>query len=131
MSRCDEDLQTKLEAQARAVIAELLAHKKPANEITLTEIEQAVRRAGQAFQQALTAELVQASAGQVELTVPVCQQCGQPMKAKGQRRRRVVAETGEVQLAREYYYCAACRSGLFPPGPALGIGAECLQPGPG
>lgn len=116
MSRSDDELKARLEAQARAVIAELLAQAKPADEISLTEIEQVVRQAGQAFQQALTAELVEASARQVERAVPVCPECGRPMKTKGKRRRRVVAETGEVQLARDYYYCADCRRGLFPPG---------------
>lgn len=116
MFRSDDELKTRLEAQARAVIAELLAQKKPADEISLTEIEQVVRQAGQAFQQALTAELVQASAQQVERAVPSCPECGRAMKAKGKRRRRVAAETGEVQLVREYYYCADCRRRLFPPG---------------
>ena len=116
MSRSDDELKARLEAQAQAVIAELLAQKKPADEISLTEIEQVVRQAGLAFQQALTAELVQASAQQVERAVPLGPQCARPKKAKGKRRRRVAAETGEVQLSREYYYCADCRRGFFPPG---------------
>jgi tRNA(Ile2) C34 agmatinyltransferase TiaS len=116
MSRTNPELQARLEAKARAVISELLAHQKDPAQRTLTDIEQAVRVAGQALTQALTAELVAESAAQVEVEWPTCQACGRRMKAKGKRPKRLVTETGEVSVEREYYHCAACGTGVFSPG---------------
>jgi len=116
MSRTKAELQAQLEAKARAVIEELLAHQKDPAHRTLTDIEQAVRVAGQALTQAFTAELVAESAAQVEAEWPTCRVCGRRMKAKGKRPKRVVTETGEVSVEREYYSCAECGTGFFPPG---------------
>lgn len=116
MSHPDTQLQARLEASARAVIEELLAEQKDPARRTLTDIEQAVRVAGQKLEQALTVELVAESAAQLELDWPLCPDCGRRMKAKGRRLKRLVTEMGAVSLEREYYYCAGCRTGIFPPG---------------
>ncbi len=47
---------------------------------------------------------------------PACAQCGQEMRSKGKKRRKVLTSQGEVQLNRAYYACEACETGLFPPG---------------
>lgn len=116
MSRRNEELKAKLMAKAEAVIDELLASRKDPREATLADIERAVLVAGQRIEQELTATLVKESAVQVEGAWPRCPECGGRMKAKGKRAKRLVTEKGEVQLEREYYYCAACRTGIFPPG---------------
>ena len=116
MSRRNAELKARLMAKAEAVVDELLATKKAPEEATLADIEQAVLVAGQRLEQELTAELV-AEGGQVlEQAWPVCPQCGRRLRAKGKRQRRVVTERGEVTLEREYYHCATCGTGLFPPG---------------
>jgi hypothetical protein len=46
-----------------------------------------------------------------------CEQCGQPLRYKGQAKRVVEHYLeGESQLERAYYYCPACEAGFFPPG---------------
>lgn len=110
------ELKARLMAQAEALIDELLTHRKPVQDTTLADIEQAVLGIGQRLQQALTVELVNAQGKVVEPTGQTCPQCGGKLKAKGKRTRRVVTETGEVSLTREYYHCAGCGTGLFPPG---------------
>ena len=45
-----------------------------------------------------------------------CPECGQAMSYKGKPKREVEHLEGELELARAYYYCAHCDSGLFPPG---------------
>lgn len=44
-----------------------------------------------------------------------CPECGQAMSYKGKPSREIEHLEGESQLARAYYYCAHCDSGLFPP----------------
>lgn len=115
MSDQQAELKTRLKAEAEAAIEELLAKRKAPAGASLADIEQVVRAASLQFEQALTAELLAESAAELP-TWPTCPQCEQKMKNKGKRRRRVVTETGEVEIERHYYYCAACRQGFFPPG---------------
>ena len=118
------ELQARLEAKAKAAIEELLVQQKDPAQRTLSDIEQTVRVAGQALEQALTAELAAESAAQVEADWPGCPECGGRLKAKGKRPKRLVTETGEVEVEREYYHCAACGVGIFPPGRALEVGRQ-------
>ena len=45
-----------------------------------------------------------------------CPGCGEAMSYKGKPNRAIEHLEGESQIARAYYYCAYCDSGLFPPG---------------
>ena len=116
MPRPKANLKARLMAQAEAAIEELLAQKKPPETATLAEIEGVVLKARQQIEQGLTRELLAESGQALLATWPVCPRCGQRLKAKGKRKRRVVTVTGEVTVKREYYHCRACRHGFFPPG---------------
>ena len=46
-----------------------------------------------------------------------CERCGQGMEYKGEAVREIEHYLeGETELKRAYYYCPACKAGLFPPG---------------
>jgi hypothetical protein len=47
---------------------------------------------------------------------PDCRTCGRRMRYGGRQRKRVESQVGTIEMEREYYVCAACRCGLFPPG---------------
>lgn len=48
---------------------------------------------------------------------PGCEKCGQKMRFKGYRRKRVVGLEGESTLERAYYVCPKCAGEtVFPPG---------------
>lgn len=115
MSDIKAEFKARLMAHAEAAIDTLLATRKAPAQASLADIEQVVRRAGQQIEQALTAELVAESAAQPP-PWPACPQCGGKMKHKGKRRRRVVCQTGDIEVERSYYHCAACGQGIFPPG---------------
>lgn len=114
MSDSKAELKARLMAQAEAAIEAMLAQRVAPAKASLTDIERATRAAGNQFEQAVLAELVAASGSELP-EWPVCPDCGRKMKYKGQRSRRVVTETGEVELERAYYHCAACKRGVFPP----------------
>jgi uncharacterized protein with PIN domain len=116
MPYTDPDLKTQMLAQAEAAIATLLANRKPAAEADLRDIEQLVLKAGQQFTQGLTAALVAESGQALEAEWPHCPECGHRLRAKGHQARQIVTEVGEVTLERAYYHCAACKTGVFPPG---------------
>lgn len=115
MPAANTELKARLKVEAEAAIEQLLASRKTPAEASLADIEQVVRAASQQFEQALTAELLAESAAALPAW-PTCPQCSQKLKNKGKRRRRVVTETGEVEIERHYYHCAGCGQGFFPPG---------------
>ena len=118
MGLTNDELKARMLGEAEEAIDKLLAHKKPAEQITLMEIEQLVLRAGQEVREGLTAALVKESAkqGGQEAPGPACPECGREMHYKGLKAKRVISETGEVEVKRAHYYCAGCRVGFFPPG---------------
>ncbi len=116
MGVTDEELKARMMAEAEAAIDKLLGQRQPAEEITLREIEGLVLEARRAVGEGLTAILVEQSATAGQVPGPGCPECGREMHYKGLKSKRVVSETGEVEVKRAYYYCADCRVGLFPPG---------------
>jgi hypothetical protein len=58
---------------------------------------------------------------------PVCAECGEAMTYKGTPPRAVSHGEGETRLERAYYYCQACQSTLFPPGPPATLDAAELE----
>jgi uncharacterized protein with PIN domain len=104
-----------LRAATDAAIAKVLAERKLPAEASLADIERVALEAGHQIEQAIAAALAQASAAELPAW-PNCPQCGQKMKNKGKRARRIVTEAGEVEVERPYYYCATCHQGFFPPG---------------
>jgi len=111
----NDELKRELLEEVEAIIDRLLANKKPAEEITLMDIEQVVLAAGRQFQAMLTERLAERREA-VREVVTECPTCGGKLRHKGYRSRQVVTETGEVTIKRVYYYCEHCRKGFFPPG---------------
>lgn len=114
MSDPETDLKARLQAATDAAIAKVLAERTLPAEATLADIERVALEAGHAIEQAIAEALTQESAANLPAW-PNCPQCGQKMKYKGRRTRRVVTEAGEVQVERAYYHCATCQQGFFPP----------------
>jgi uncharacterized protein with PIN domain len=115
MPRPNAELKARLMAEAEAAIENLLAERIARPEASLADIEQVVMKAGQQLEEAMATVLAAESA--LELPPwPTCPTCGQKLKNKGKRKRRIVTSVGEVEVERSYYYCSACRAGLFPPG---------------
>lgn len=121
MSPSEEELKARMMAEAEGAIEELLARAGAMEDIVLSDIERLVRAAGQQVQQGLTETLVQAKREEENEGGVLCPECGQKMRYKGQKRKWVITETGEVTLERAHYYCETCRKGVFPPGRTLGI----------
>jgi hypothetical protein len=111
-----DELKARLMAEAEAAIDEMLAHKPEAEDITLSDIERLAIGSGKEFRAAVLACLVQDSQAEQAVAGWPCPQCGQAMHYKGKRAKMIVTEAGEVCVERDYYYCAACKHGVFPPG---------------
>ena len=111
-----EELKAHLMAQAEAAIEEILERKPDSAAITLTEIEQLALTGGKTFRETVLASLVKDSEQAEGQETVRCPECDQPMHYKGKRPKTIVTEAGEVRIERDYYYCAGCKHGVFPPG---------------
>lgn len=120
MGLTDDELRARMVAEAEAAIDRLLAKRKPAETITLREIEELVLAAREEVGEQWAQELVVDSAGRQLVPGPACPGCGQEMRYKGKKGKRLVTEVGEVRVERDYFHCPTCKVGLFPPGCPVG-----------
>lgn len=107
----------KIREAAEEAIARLEKWEEENGAPNLTQIEDEVLAVRQQFGEALVTLLVEGQEAQQPVVAPACEQCGGEMTYKGRKARSVESRVGEVAIARGHYYCAHCRSGLFPPGP--------------
>lgn len=114
MSRKREQLKAKIMAQVETLVEEVLA--KGEAPLTLEEIEELALAARDQVGQSLTERLVEQQATSREVEPPSCPNCGQPMRAKGRKKRYLRTRSGETRVERPYFHCPACGWGHFPPG---------------
>jgi len=110
-----EELKAKLLAEAEASIERMLGRKGYDEQMTLREIVALAHESGRQIEEAVLEALSQEQA-EGRQSVMLCEQCGRRMQRKGKRGRAVVTSAGETRLERDYYYCAHCKVGRFPPG---------------
>jgi len=108
--------KAKLQAAAEKLIEQLLDWDERNAGPNLTAIEDEVLKLRQQFGQAMADMMVEGQESRQPVEVPPCRQCSKAMRYKGQKRKAVGSRLGEIEIARGYYYCAACESGFFPPG---------------
>ena len=109
-----EELKARLMKGFEEVIDRMVANKPEARDITLRYAEKTAVATGEKLKAVIAQELLREYGEQDEGVD--CPGCGQRLRMKDYRRRRVVTEAGEVEVSRPYYYCEECRKGIFPPG---------------
>ncbi len=107
-----EELRQRLLAEVEAQVKEVMSGADAPQ--TLSEMEAVALSIGQAVKERVMQELVAAAAEPSE--IGPCEGCGGRLKYKGKRMKWVATQAGEVQVERDYYYCATCGRGFFPPG---------------
>lgn len=94
---------------------------------TWDELETEVLELRQRFGAQLARVLAQQRAEMQPVPGPHCPECGEEMHYKGQKERQVVSMLGEIPLERGYYYCSACKRGVFPPGSGAGTAGTDVE----
>jgi DNA repair exonuclease SbcCD ATPase subunit len=107
--------KAKMQAAAERIIEQLLDWDETNARPNLTAIEDEVLKLRQQFGQAMADVVVGGQESRQLVEAPLCPQCGQAMRDKGQKRKVVESRLGGMEVERGYYYCAACESGSFPP----------------
>jgi len=107
-----EELEAQLRIEANTIIKTTVEKYRDSQEKTLAEIEAAAIAVGKQMKQAALKGMVEARPP--EPAPESCPGCGGRLQAKGKRSKWLHTQAGEVQVARDYYYCAACGTGFFP-----------------
>ena len=110
--------KAKLAKAAEALIEQLLDWDEQTPAPNLTQIEDEVLALRQRFGAEMVSAVLAGQEAQQPAEAPHCPRCGGVMRTKGRKRKAVESRLGGVAVERDYYYCACCASGLFPPGRA-------------
>ena len=117
MSPTDQEIKAALLARYEEQIDRMLSeYRAKGEDITLTDIEKIALKTGDQTGQAIAAELVSSQEDNQLVPGPICEQCGQEMRYKGKKPKKVQTLSGEVTVERSYYHCTRCQRGFFPPG---------------
>ena len=114
-----QELQEQWQEASQEAVAAVAQWRAAHPQATLAEIEQAVDEQMNRLRAQLIEETAQASAaaGSESSMGRVCEQCGQPLQARGRARRRWQTQGGQqVEVERTYVTCPQCGGGFFPPG---------------
>ena len=117
-----EDLQKRWEEQGEDIFAAVAQWRAAHPKATLAEIEQAVDEQMNRLRARMIEQAAQASAAAESEASQglVCEQCGQPLQARGRAKRRWQTHGGqEVEVERAYVSCPQCGGGFFPPGSGI------------
>jgi len=99
-----------------------LQEQLPEPEPTLAQVTETVWNLRQALTGGLTEAIVEhAHRGEHTRQQSRCPRCARLLKARAPVQRTVETLVGVVQLERPYFYCSACRVGLYPLDEVLGL----------
>jgi len=113
--------------EVEAAIDELFAWEKDHPRPTLSEIEQVVLQLRHKMGQRMAEIVLEAQGGNRPAPGPICPQCGQEMRYKGQKEKRIESLVGALDLERGYYTCPGCGERVFPPRSATGAEGSAVE----
>jgi hypothetical protein len=116
MKRTRGQIKAELMRKAEEQIERLLDWQAGSEKPTLTQIENEVLAARRALSEEMVQALLKCEEVREPSAAPLCPSCGQAMENKGKQPKVVESRVGKVLLERDYYYCAGCEAGFFPPG---------------
>ncbi len=116
MKRTRAELKTELMTQAEVLIDELLDWSADTPAPTLTQIEDVILNLRKRLSEQMALAVIEAQDATRPVPGPRCASCGREMHYKDRKANTVESRVGILALARGYYYCETCRTGLFPPG---------------
>lgn len=115
MKETREQKRARLLAAAEAAIDELLAWEETNTAPNLRQIEEEVLKLREEFGQELALTVLEGQEAVQPAAGVKCVQCGQEMRYKGRKPTEIESWVVNGALERGYYYCPACKRGIFPP----------------
>ena len=114
MKRSRAQRKAELLAEAEVLIESLLDWDARTSKPNLRQIEDEVLELRRRFGQRLAKTVIEDQEAQQPAEPPQCAKCGAALRYKGQKAAQIESRLGTLAVERGYYYCACCKSGLFP-----------------
>jgi hypothetical protein len=111
-----EQKRARLLAKAEQLIEEYLVWEERHPRPDLTQIEDIALKLRKELGKEIAQLALEDQAASKPVPGPNCPECGQEMHYKGEKGNQFESRVGGLDLERGYYYCPACKAGLFPPG---------------
>ena len=115
MKRQRAEMRAELVKKAELLIDELLDWNDETPTPDLTQIEDIVLKLRKQMGEQLALTVIDAQEAQKPTLGALCPQCQQRMHYKAVKADTLDSRVGSLPLARGYYYCETCQTGLFPP----------------
>ncbi len=115
MRHTREQKRAELMQAAEAMIKEFLDWEEQTERPNLSQIEAAVLKARRQLGERMAVVAIEDQDAAHPVEAPLCEQCGQRMRYKGQKARAVESLVGTLRFKRAYYHCRHCQSERFPP----------------
>ncbi len=116
MKRSRAQIKADLMKQYEEEVDKILDWQEQRKGPTLSEFEDEILAARKRVSIGLLERMLSGEEQREPVEAPRCPKCGKPMEAKGKQPQVIETRVGTLQVEREYYYCAPCQAGLFPPG---------------
>ena len=122
------ELRRQFVSKAASVFERAIERGLAKENIRLSEIEEIVNELKFELTRELVEDIIRLQPIQQAGPGPKCDLCGREAHYKGEKSRQgVKTSQGAIGLERAYYYCEACKSGLFPPGSPVGDQSPGLE----
>jgi len=115
MKKTRAQLQQELEQKSKGIVTKLLDWNDEHGAPDLSQIEEIILKLREEMGLEFAASLLN-NQETTALVVEKCKTCGKEMRNKGQKKKVVESQIGELVVERGYYYCGECGAGIFPPG---------------
>ena len=113
--------------QMAVLLKEAVTWQAEHPDATWDELELEVLKLRQRFGAQMARVLVRQRAEKQSAPGPMCPKCGQEMRYKSRKSRKLVSMLGEIPLKGGYYYCSECKRSVFPPGSGTGTEGENVE----
>ncbi len=115
-----EEMAEKWRCLSEEMIEGMGEWRKEKPKASLREIEEEVDRRLSKVRAQMIMDMAEQSASrdwQGQTRGAVCPKCGEELKRKGKKKRKLETQGGQtIELEREYGVCPKCGVGIFPPG---------------
>ncbi len=115
MKRKRSEVKAELLTKAELLIDELLDWNDETKAPDLTQIEDIVLKLRKQLGEQMALAVIDEQETKRLSPGPNCPSCQREMHYKDVKANTVESRVGTLPLARGYYYCQTCRTGLFPP----------------
>jgi len=116
MKKSQEQLKAEFMGEAEELFDRLIEWEEQTEKPNLTEIEDIILELRKRFGERMAQKMMMRQEERQPAEKVQCPECGGEMENKGLKDNQVETRIGNLKIERGYYYCPACKQGIFPPG---------------